>query len=65
MSRDQFDFFDLFFNLFEEERITFWLAQGLNRLSCVTCQIRGDSKLIAPLRPKVVWGMKNSYEIMH
>ena len=48
-----------------KKELPFWLAQGLNRLSCVTCQIRGDSKLIAPLRPKVVWGMKNSYEIMH
>ena len=35
----------------------------------MTHQIRGDSTLrnlpIAPLRPKVVWDMKNSYEIMH
>ena len=100
MSRDHFHFFDLFFNLFEEERICFLafpglaceqalllgqatrasreraskgpaprglaarsrvlarlvllaqigeltlrLSRGLNRLTCVTRKIRGDSKL--------------------
>ena len=47
-----------------KKELLFWLARGLNLLTCVTCQIRGDSKLIAPLRPKVVCGMKNSYEII-
>ena len=59
------DFFDLFFNLFEEV----WLSRDLNRLTRVIRQIRGDSKSrdlrIALLRPKVVGGRKNNYEIMH
>ena len=52
-----------------KKELLFWLSRGLNRLTCVTRQIRGDSKLrdqpIALLRPKVVWDMKNSYEMMH
>ena len=35
-----YDFFDLFFNLFEEV----WLSRDLNRLTRVIRQIRGDSK---------------------
>ena len=71
MSRDHFDFFDLFFNFISsrEKELVFWLSRGLNRLTRVTRQIRGDSKLrdqlIDLLRPKVVRHMKNSYEIMH
>ena len=26
-----------------EKELLFWFAWGLNRLTCVTCQIRGDS----------------------
>ena len=52
-----------------KKELLFWLSRGLNRLTCVTHQIRGDSKLrdkpIALLWPKVVRDMKNSYEIMH
>ena len=52
-----------------KKELLFWPSRGLNRLTCVTRQIRGDSKLrdqpIALLRPKVVWDMKNSYEMMH
>ena len=52
-----------------KKELLFWLPWGLNRLTCVTRQIRGDSKLrdqlIDLLRPKVVRHMKNSYEIMH
>ena len=52
-----------------KKELLFWLPRGLNRLTCVTRQIRGNSKLrdqpIALLRPKVVRDMKNSYEIMH
>jgi len=28
-----------------KKEILFWLPRGLNRLTCVTCQVRGDSKL--------------------
>ena len=28
-----------------KKELLFWLSRGLNRLTCVTCQIRGDSKL--------------------
>ena len=28
-----------------KKELLFWLSQGLNRLTCVTRQIRGDSKL--------------------
>ena len=52
-----------------KKELRFWPSRGLNRLTCVTRQIRGDSKLrdqpIALLRPKVVWYVKNSYEMMH
>ena len=52
-----------------KKELLFWLSRGLNRLTSVTRQIRGDSKVrdspIALLRPKVVRDMKNSYEIMH
>ena len=52
-----------------KKRLLFWLSRGLNRLNCVTRQIRGDSKLrdypIVLLWPKVVRDMKNSCEIMH
>ena len=69
MSRDHFDFFDLFLTFSRKNELLFWLSRGLNRLTCVTRPIRGDSKLrdqpIALLRPKVVWDMKNSYEMMH
>ena len=66
MSRDQFDFFVIrgrnnhFCGLTR-------LARGLNRLTCVTHQIRWDPKLrdwpIAPLRCKVTWNVKNSYKL--
>ena len=52
-----------------KKEFLFWLSRGLNQLTCVTRQIRGDSKLrdlpIGLLRPKVVRDMKNSYEITH
>ena len=52
-----------------KKKLLFWLHRGLNRLNCVTGQIRGDSKLrdypIVLLRPKVVRDPKNSCEIMH
>ena len=52
-----------------KKELLFWLSRGLNRLTCVTRQIRGDSKLrdqpIALLLPRVVRNMKNSYEMMH
>ena len=52
-----------------KKELVFWLSLGLNRLTSVTRQIRGDSKLrdfpFALLRPKVVRNIKNSYEIMH
>ena len=59
ISRDHFDFFDLFFNFFEENELLFWLSRGLNRFTRVTRQP------IALLRRKVVWDTKNSYEMMH
>ena len=31
LSRDHYDFFDLFFKLFEEKELLFWLSRGLNR----------------------------------
>ena len=47
-----------------KKELLFWISRGLNRLNCVTRQIRGDSKLrdypIALLLPKVVRNMKNS-----
>ena len=56
-------------NIRSHSVLLFWLSRGLNRLTSVTCQIRGDSKLrdspIALLRPKIVRDMKNSYEIIH
>ena len=30
---------------FRKKELLFWLSRGLNRLTCVTLQIRGDSKL--------------------
>ena len=52
-----------------KKELLFWLSRGLNRLTCVTRQIRGDSKWrdypIALLPPRVVRNMKNSYEMMH
>ena len=56
-------------NIRSHSVLLFWLSRGLNRLTRVTRQIRGDSKLrdqpIALLPPRVVRNMKNSYEIMH
>ena len=53
----------------KKKELLFWLARGLDRLTCAARQSRGDSKLrdqpIAPLRPKVFSHLKNSYEIMH
>ena len=52
-----------------KKELVFWLSLGLTRLTSVTRQIRGDSKLrdfpFVLLRPKVVRNIKNSYEIMH
>ena len=45
LSRDRFDFFDLFFKFFEEERIIILAFRGLNQLTSVTRQIRGHSTL--------------------
>ena len=56
-------------NFLRKKESLFWLSRGLNRLTCVTRRIRGDSKSRdypnALLGPNVVRHMKNSYEIMH
>ena len=45
ISRDHFDFFDLVFNFFGEERVFILAFTGFEPTHCVTRQIRGDSKL--------------------
>ena len=70
MSRAHFDFFDLFFNLFELERISIIGFPGVWTDSPVW-HVRSEETLswgISRLRycdPRVVRKMKNSYEIMH
>ena len=48
----------LIYSFSRKKQLVFWISRGLNRLTCVTRQIRGDSKLkdqpITLLRPRVV-----------